>query len=225
MHREVSPRTHLHDIFERLFSHFGPQHWWPGKTPFEVSVGAILTQNTSWSNVERAVENLKKARVLSARGIRSIPEEQLRELVRPSGYFRQKARRLKIFVEFLFEHYRGGISAMKRTGLPALRDKLLSVNGIGPETADSIILYAVEKPVFVVDAYTRRILARHGLLGENAGYDETQLLFHRNIEADVPMYNEYHALIVRTGKEYCRTRNPLCGSCPLDGAGKGHRFA
>ena len=171
----------------------------------------------SWSNVERAIENLRKAKVLSARGIRLIAEEQLCQLVRPSGYFRQKARRLKIFVEFLFEHYRGGISSMKRSGMKELRGKLLSINGIGPETADSIILYAVEKPVFVVDAYTRRILSRHGLLRGNAGYDETQLLFHRSLEADVAMYNEYHALIVRTGKEYCRTRNPLCSACPLGG--------
>ena len=204
-------------LYERLFTHFGPQHWWPGNTPFEVAIGAILTQNTNWQNVERAINNLKSARALSAEAIRRMPEEELAELVRPSGYFRQKAGRLKIFVDFLYNHYSGGIAAMKKDELGLLREKLLSVKGIGPETADSIILYAVEKPVFVVDAYTRRVLLRHGLINEQkSGYHEIQDLFHENLQADKRMYNEYHALFVRVCKEFCR-KKPLCDGCPLQG--------
>ncbi len=203
-------------IYERLFTHFGPQCWWPGKTPFEVAVGAILTQNTNWQNVERAIDNLKGARALSAEAIRRMPEEELAELIRPSGYFRQKAVRLKIFVDFLYKHYRGGIAAMKKEELVLLREKLLSVKGIGPETADSIILYAVEKPVFVVDAYTKRVLIRHGFIEQKASYYEIQNLFHENLhfQADSKMYNEYHALFVRLCKEFCR-KKASCNGCPL----------
>jgi len=203
-------------IYERLFRRFGPQHWWPGNTPFEVAIGAILTQNTNWQNVERAINNLKSARALSAAAIRKIPEEELAGLIRPSGYFRQKAGRLKIFVDFLYKHYRGGIAAMKKDDPAWLRKKLLSVKGIGPETADSIILYAVEKPVFVVDAYTKRVLLRHGLIDQKAGYNEIQELFHGNLQANEEMYNEYHALFVRVCKEFCR-KKAHCEGCPLEG--------
>jgi len=201
-------------IYERLFTHFGPQHWWPGKTPFEVAVGAILTQNTNWQNVERAISNLKGARVLSAEAIRRMPEEELAELIRPSGYFRQKAVRLKIFVDFLYKYYHGGIAAMKKEKLALLREKLLLVKGIGPETADSIILYAVEKPVFVVDTYTKRVLLRHGFIAQKAGYHEIQDLFHKNLHMDQKIYNEYHALFVRLCKEFCR-KKASCNGCPL----------
>lgn len=210
-----NPKKKLLFLYERLFTHFGSQHWWPGNTPFEVAIGAILTQNTNWQNVERAINNLKRARALSAAAIRRISEEELAGLVRPSGYFRQKAVRLKIFVDFLYNHYRGGIAAMKKDETALLREKLLSVKGIGPETADSIILYAVEKPVFVVDAYTKRVLLRHGLIEQKTGYHEIQDLFHENLQADKRMYNEYHALFVRVCKEFCK-KKAFCKGCPLE---------
>ena len=212
---ENLPRL-LRFIHDQLLERFGPQHWWPGRTPFEVAVGAILTQNTNWGNVERAIRNLRSARVLSARGIRNLPVDRLAELVRPSGYFRQKADRLKIFADFLFEHYGGNVSGMKRASLADLRRHLLTVKGIGPETADSIILYAVRKPVFIVDAYTKRVFHRHGFVSSKAGYHEVQELFHNHLPPDEPFFNEYHALIVRLCKEHCSKRSPRCAGCPLE---------
>jgi len=206
----------LREIFRRLHDRFGPQHWWPGDTAFEVAVGAILTQNTNWRNVERAISNLKAARALSPRRIRDMDEEELGLLIRPSGYFRQKSRRLKAFVDFLFEQFGGRAAAMRRKSAPRLREALLGLNGIGPETADSILLYAAGKPVFVIDAYTIRVLGRHGLLDGGADYHAVQALFHRHLAPDAALYNEFHALFVRLGKDFCRPRKPACADCPLN---------
>lgn len=201
-------------IYDVLFRSFGRQFWWPGETPFEIAVGAILTQNTNWGNVERAITNLKAAKVLSAGGLRKISVRRLAKLIRPSGYFNIKAERLKNFIGFLFAEYSGSLKKMGRDPLPQLRQRLLTVNGIGPETADSILLYALNKPIFVVDAYTRRFLSRHRLIRVDAPYDDIQGFFMQRLKPNVPLYNEYHALIVRLGKDFCRP-HPDCRSCPL----------
>jgi len=205
----------LDEYYNALFTHFGPQHWWPAKTPFEVIVGAILTQNTSWSNVEKAISSLRAAHLLSPRAISQVPLRRLERLVRPSGYFRQKARKLKAFCEFLRIEYRGSLRRMFATPTVVLRAKLLGVFGIGPETADSILLYAGGHPVFVVDAYTKRMLARHGWADQNAQYEDIRWMFEREFPGDTGRFNEFHALIVHTGKQFCLTRDPLCHACPL----------
>ena len=201
--------------YDALFRARGPQHWWPGRTRFEVIVGAILTQNTSWTNVERAIRALRREKLLSAAAIERVSVERLAELIRSSGYFRQKARKLKEFVRFLRENYGGSLNKMFAAPTTMLRGQLLGVHGIGPETADSILLYAGGHKVFVVDAYTRRILERHGLTHEKASYEEIRELFERSLPTDAAMYNEYHALIVHTGKHYCQKRQPDCERCPL----------
>jgi endonuclease III related protein len=205
----------LDDYYNALFTAFGPQQWWPAKTPFEVIVGAILTQNTVWANVEKAITNLRAAGLLSPAGIEKAPLRRLEALVRSSGYFRQKARKLKAFCKFLRAEYRGSLQRMFREPTPALREKLLSVFGIGPETADSILLYAGGHGVFVVDAYTKRLLVRHGWAGEKTTYDEMRWMFERQFPGNTQRFNEFHALIVTTGKNFCRTQQPLCGQCPL----------
>ena len=202
-------------FYQKLYRHFGPQHWWPGETPFEVMVGAILTQNTAWKNVERAIENLKRENALSPEEINKMNIEKLAQLIKPSGFYNLKAKRLKSFIERFMEDFNGDIQGMKKLEKRSLREWLLSIPGIGRETADSIILYAIEKPIFVVDAYTRRILSRHGFIKGDEDYDEIQEIFHKNLPVDTGLYNEYHALIVRLGKEYCRKKNPLCETCPL----------
>lgn len=207
----------LMGVYERLYARFGPQHWWPADTPFEVAIGAILTQNTNWQNVERAISNLKQDKSLGARKIHNLPTGRLATLIRPAGYYNVKAKRLKAFVEFLSGNYRGSMARMGRAGTGTLRDGLLGVNGIGPETADSILLYALNKPVFVIDAYTRRILRRHGVPEADAPYESFQSYFSRALKVDERLYNEYHALLVRVGKEFCRPRNPNCRQCPLEG--------
>jgi len=201
-------------IFERLYLFYGPQHWWPGETPFEIAVGAILTQNTNWGNVEKAITNLKAAGLLSPEKLEEIQEGRLAELIRPAGYFNIKAKRLKAFISLLMNSYQGSMKKMKKEDLQYLRHKLLEVNGIGPETADSILLYALGKPVFVIDAYTRRVLSRHNILPYDAPYEEYQRLFHDGLDEDVPLFNEYHALFVRVGKDFCRPK-PRCEDCPL----------
>ena len=178
-------------------------------------VGAILTQNTSWTNVERAIENLRRAGLLSLRGIDGVPLEKLGRLVRPSGYFRQKARKLKAFCEFLRQDYGGSLRRMFRTPTIVLREKLLGVWGIGPETADSILLYAGGHPVFVVDAYTKRMLARHGWTNENARYEDVRWMVERKFPGETQRLNEFHALIVHAGKKFCSRQDPNCGECPL----------
>lgn len=205
----------LRDYFDALFAANGAQDWWPGRTPFEVIVGAILTQNTAWTNVERAIGNLRRERLLTPRAIRSVALGRLARLIRSSGYFRQKAKKLRAFVEFLDREYGGSQSKMFRTQTAALREQLLGVHGIGPETADSILLYAGSHPVFVIDAYTRRILERHGLIPPKSSYEELRQLFERSLPKDAALYNEFHALIVRTGKGFCRNSAPCCTECPL----------
>jgi len=205
----------LKKIYDLLFERFGPQHWWPGDTPFEVTVGAILTQNTNWSNVERAIANLKKERLLSPDKLHALAPAKLAEMIRPAGYFNIKAKRLKNFLDWLFENYAGELKNLEKIPTDVLRCELLSIKGVGQETADSILLYALDRPVFVVDAYTARIASRHHLLDEGADYGEIQELFESNLPADVNLFNEYHALLVRLGKEFCRP-TPRCHSCPLN---------
>jgi endonuclease-3 related protein len=201
--------------YDALFAAHGPQHWWPGRTPLEIIVGAILVQNTSWTNVASAIENLRRQKLLSPRAIEAVSATRLARLIRSSGYFRQKTKTLKAFTVFLRREYRGSLARMFRAPTCTLRQQLLSVRGIGPETADSILLYAAKRPVFVVDAYTRRILERHGVADVQLGYEDVRQLFERNLSPDVALYNEFHALIVHTGKHFCRPREPRCGECPL----------
>jgi endonuclease III related protein len=205
----------LRTYYDALFAAHGPQHWWPGRTAFEIIAGAILTQNTSWSNVESALRNLRREKLLTPRAMEEVPFARLARLIRSSGYFRQKAKKLKCFVRFVRSQYGGSLAEMFRTPTAALREKLLSIHGIGPETADSILLYAGKHPVFVVDAYTRRLLERHNLAAPSQSYEEIRQLFERSVPGGAPLYNEFHALIVRTGKEHCRTQNPRCSECPL----------
>lgn len=203
-------------IFETLYRAYGPRHWWPAETPFEVMVGAILTQNTSWVNVEKAIRRLKDKNVLTVNRIHSLSQPRLAALIRSSGYYRLKSARLKAFVGYFVKEYNGDLKKMKRRGLVELREELLGVKGIGPETADSILLYGLEKPIFVVDAYTRRILSRHGIVPERASYEMIQCLFMNHLHRDLRLYNEYHALIVHLGKNVCKKR-PECDRCPLEG--------
>jgi len=205
----------LTDVYRRLFDAFGPQHWWPGESPFEVMLGAVLTQNTNWQNVERAIKNLRQADLLEPHALYDVPVEELEELIRPAGYFRVKARRLRGLLEFLMTRYDGSLEAMFQTSLPDLREQLLATHGIGPETADSILLYAGQLPSFVVDAYTHRIFARHGWIDYDADYHQIQDYVEGELPREVPLYNEFHALLVRLGKDYCRKTNPKCGECPL----------
>lgn len=211
--------TILVEIYHKLFQSFGPQHWWPGDTPFEIAVGAILTQNTTWGNVEKAIGNLKRQSALSAKVIHEMPVKRLAGLIRPAGYFNVKAKRLRSFIGFLVNGYRGSMKRMKDEDLNPLREKLLQVNGIGPETADSILLYTLEKPVFVIDAYTKRVLSRHGIMEHEKSYNEFQDLFHSALKRDVELFNEYHALLVRVGKTYCKRKRPMCDQCHLKGVG------
>jgi endonuclease III related protein len=201
-------------VYERLRGAFGHAGWWPGDSPLEVCVGAILVQNTAWANVERTLDGLKKKRLLSFRGLDRLPEKDLAPLLRSSGTFRVKARRLKAFLDFLSSEYRGRVEAMRSEPPAELRGKLLAVPGIGPETADSIVLYAAGLPSFVVDAYTRRVFTRLGLLGGGESYAEVQQLFEERLPRDAALYNDYHAQIVRLGKDFCRAR-PRCLECPL----------
>jgi len=201
-------------MYERLFNNFGPQHWWPGDTPFEIMVGAILTQNTNWQNVERAINNIKKAGLLDPKKLLAN-KKRIPSLIRPSGFYQLKTKRLIEFLRYFVERYDGEIKNFDDKDTKSLRDELLSIKGIGPETADSILLYALNRPVFVVDAYTRRFLLRHRLIGDDADYHKIQRLFEENLPRDTRLYNEYHALIVRLGKEYCKKNEPLCDICPL----------
>lgn len=204
----------LLNIFNRLLGHYGPLQWWPAETPFEVCVGAILTQNTAWSNVEKAISALKQANVLTPEGLRAVDPDQLATLIRASGFFNVKSRRLKEFITWLFDRYDGSLERMFAIDWRTLRADLLQVRGIGPETADAILLYAGNKPTFVVDAYTRRLFRRLGMLSERADYEETRALFMSNLPADTVLFNEYHALIVEQCKQFCRSR-PRCNGCPL----------
>ena len=205
----------LDEYYNSLFTALGPQHWWPGNSPFEIILGAILVQNTSWKNAEIAISNLRNNGLLSPTAIRRVPLRRLQRLVQSSGYYRQKARKLKAFCDFLQREYRGSLKKMFATPTIVLRQKLLGVFGIGPETADSILLYAGGHEVFVVDAYAKRLLARHGWIGERAKYDYVRWIFERRFPGDVQRFNEFHALIVAAGKTWCLRKQPRCNECPL----------
>ena len=232
--RVLRPRK-LPEVYRTLRRAFGHQGWWPGDTPFEVIVGAILTQNTAWTNVEKAIHNLKKAGLLTPHTLQKVSKRRLAQCIRPAGYFNVKAERLKSFVAFLFRDYQGSLSRMFQEEGERLREKLLQVKGIGPETADSILLYAGGNPFFVIDAYTKRIFSRHRLVvpfhsadtGKKArrnfsppellelDYGTWQQLFQEGLPRRVALYNDFHAQIVTLGKHFCKTQKPLCSSCPL----------
>ncbi len=241
---QVSPEKQIAAIYTALADAWGRQHWWPAHSRFEVIAGAFLTQNTNWSNVEIALRRLRAAGILNLAGIRAVPLSRLQQLIRSSGYFRQKALRLKTFVQFLDENYNGSLSRMFAQATAELREQLLSLNGVGPETADSILLYAGQHPVFVVDAYTRRIASRHGILPDNAKYEEFRILFEKGLAAApqpasdclapgggaahrpsrmsvaarpplAQVFNEMHGLLVGVGKNHCAKSAPRCDQCPL----------
>jgi endonuclease-3 related protein len=205
----------LRDIYRRLLARYGPQHWWPAAEPFEVIVGAILTQSAAWGNVEKAIANLKEANALSPKTLRSLSTPKLAKLVRPCGYYNAKALKLKSFAYWLGNHHRDDLNKLFAGNVDELRQQLLSINGIGQETADSIILYAAAKPSFVIDAYTRRIISRMGLAPAKNSYAAYQALFMEHLPPDAKLFNEYHALLVYLGKKVCRPR-PLCPQCCLD---------
>jgi len=205
----------LLEIYQRLFDHFGPQHWWPADSPLEIALGAILTQNTNWNNVEKALNNLKRAKALSIARLVTLPTQELQELIRPSGFFRQKAVRIKLFLRHINLHHDGELSSLLNQDLPRARSELLGLTGIGPETADSILLYAGKQPSFVIDAYTVRLLQRLGMIEQNPSYAALYQAFMATLPADAGLFNEFHALIVRACKSCCHKRSPRCLDCPL----------
>ncbi len=204
----------LDEVYQQLYEALGPQHWWPAESAFEVVLGAVLVQNTAWRNVEKAIENLRQSDLLSAKAMYQLAPEELEELIRPAGYFRMKTRRIRNLLDYVFTQHEGSLSAMLKVDTETLREELLQINGIGPETADSILLYAAERPVFVIDTYTNRILKRHGWIEHEADYSTIQAHFQTHLEADSQLYNEFHALLVRIGNLYCR-KKPRCEECPL----------
>jgi endonuclease-3 related protein len=203
-------------MFDILLGYFGHQHWWPGDSAFEMMVGAVLTQNTNWKNVEKAVDNLKSEGLLSLEALQKLSLSKLAEKIRPAGYYNIKAKRLKNLIQFIWEQYEGDLNGLLNEETQALREGLVSVKGIGPETADSMVLYAAHRPIFVIDAYTHRILARHDMVDNEASYYDLQEIFMSHLPEDTALFNEFHALIVKTGKEFCR-KKPLCEGCPLEG--------
>ncbi len=222
---------HIKSIYSHLYSYFGPQHWWPvtldreiipkyhkniklnKKQKLEICFGAILTQNTSWKNVEKAIIQLNKGQLIDIKKILKIENKKLAEIIKSSGYYNQKAKKLKNFCHFLLNNHNGSIEKLFKNSIEKLRNELLSINGIGPETADSIILYAAKKPIFVIDAYTKRIINRIGY--KESAYEKLQKLFMENLESDEKIFNECHALLVELGKNYCK-KNPLCEKCPIN---------
>jgi endonuclease III related protein len=202
-------------IYRRLYERYGAQHWWPANTRFEMILGAILTQNTAWTNVEKAIYGLKKEGLLSLKALRKISQAQLARVIRPSGFFNQKAKRIKSLVRYLDKNHGGRLTRLLSRPAKESRGELLSLSGIGPETADSILLYAANRPVFVVDAYTRRIFHRLGILEKTSDYEAIRAHFEVNLPPKPSLFNEYHALIVRHAKTHCR-KKPICQNCPLD---------
>jgi endonuclease III related protein len=211
MHRR---RALIRGVYEKLLSAIGPQYWWPADSPFEVIVGAILTQNTAWRNVKQAIGKLRESNLLTSQAVSAIPLSELAPLIRSSGYYNQKARKLKAFCDHLQNHWQGQLDDFLSQDMEKLRAELLDLHGIGPETADSIVLYAARQPSFVVDAYTYRIFQRHGWVPETIAYEDLRSFFMEAMEPDVAMFQEYHALLVRAGHLYCR-RKPSCDPCPL----------
>ncbi len=204
------------EIYEILLDAFGPQDWWPANNRFEVVVGAVLTQNTNWSNVCKAIDNLKRENLLSFEKMVSVSIEELAYHIRPSGYYNIKAKRLHNLLDMVGENYEGEFDLLFAEDMETARESLISVKGVGPETADSIMLYAGNYPVFVVDAYTHRILFRHNLIDEEADYYAIQQEFLDQLPQETELFNEFHALLVQTGKQYCKKKKPLCNSCPLN---------
>lgn len=202
-------------VYDRLFAHYGPQNWWPGETDLEVMVGAVLTQNTNWKNVEKAIVNLKSSGQLSFSRLHTMDISVLAEYIRPAGYYNIKARRLKNLFQMVVDDYEGELSFLFEDSLDEARKNLLKVKGVGPETADAILLYAAKKPVFVIDTYTHRVFSRHQLVEEDTEYYFLQQEFLDNLPEDVTLFNEYHALIVAVGKEFCKKKKPRCSNCPL----------
>lgn len=212
---EVAPGQVLARYYQTLLRSLGPQRWWPARTRLEIILGAILTQNTNWRNVTLAIEHLRQAGFLRWAGLRRATAPQLESCVRPAGYFRQKARTIREFVEWLEKIHRGSLNALFAEPPQRLRNQLLELRGLGPETVDAILLYAGRQPYFVADAYTRRVLIRHELIPPDADYAVTQKFIHQHFRAGEAVYNEFHALLVETGKRYCRRSSPQCGACPL----------
>ena len=202
-------------VYEKLFKSYGAQHWWPGESGLECAVGAVLTQNTSWVNVEKAISNLKSAMDITFKNLEAVSADELSVLIRPAGFYIQKAGCIKRLVEFIINEYGGKIDNMKSADTYALRQQLLSIKGIGPETADCILLYVLKKPVFVIDRYTYRILFRHGFVDRETTYNEMQKIFMDNLENDEVMFGEFHALIVQAGKRHCKKKAD-CEACPLN---------
>lgn len=216
-HNSAAAGPALRAMYTALSKQFGPQHWWPARTRFEIMVGAILTQNTAWTNVEKAIANLRREKALTPRALHAAPTAALAQWIRPAGYYNVKARRLHSYTGWLMSAYGGSLNRMFKTPTAKLREELLSVNGVGKETADSILLYAGKRPIFVVDAYTRRSLKHLGWIRGDEEYDEIAALFMDHLPADEELFNEFHALIVQLGKWYCRPKKPRCEECPLHG--------
>ncbi|MFW5981624.1 MAG: endonuclease III domain-containing protein [Halanaerobiaceae bacterium] len=216
-YKEFAIEKVLQDIYDSLYNQFGPQHWWPAESSLETIIGAILTQSVNWSNVEKAIANLRENDLLSLTALMEVEIDRLADLIRPSGYYNMKAKKLKAFLEFLELEYQGSLEVLFKEELDNLRKKLLAVYGIGPETADSILLYAGEYPTFVIDAYTKRIFSRMGICDGNIDYHQLQNIIMDNLHPDVEKYNEYHALLVKLAKENCKKSNPICDKCILSG--------
>lgn len=207
----------LLEVYNRLSEYYGPQNWWPGDTKFEILVGTVLTQNTNWLNVTKAIDNLRNAGLLSFEAMSEAPPDELAEFIRPSGYYNIKAKRLHNLLRMIIDTYSGDLDSLLDDVIENARANLLSVKGVGPETADAILLYCGNHPVFVVDAYTHRVFSRHGLVPEECDYHELQEEFTSRLAPDSQLYGEYHALIVMVGKQFCKKNSPLCSSCPLVG--------
>ena len=212
--RAISARLRLLEIYSLLYKKYGPRKWWPADTDFEVIVGAILTQNTNWSNVEKAISNLKEAGLLNPQQLRKVSLGRLATSIKPSGYFNQKAKRLKVFLKYFYKNYKGRVALMKKTPLSVLRKELLEINGIGPETADSILLYALDKPTFVIDSYTKRLFNCLFITERDNSYHDMQDFFMENLPKKQKLFNEYHALRVTHAQEVCK-KKPHCNKCIL----------
>ena len=203
------------EAYQLLYDHFGPQNWWPGETPLEIMVGAILTQNTNWSNVQKAIVNLKSEKLLDYQSLSQLSVDELAQLIRPAGYYNLKAQRLRNLLDMVADSYDGEVGLFLGYELGAARENLLGVKGVGPETADSILLYACGHPVFVVDMYTHRVFSRHNMVEEETDYEAIQDVFVDHLPQDLQLYNEFHALIVRVASTFCKKTKPLCEKCPL----------
>lgn len=205
------------EAYRLLYDHFGPQDWWPGDTPFEIMVGAVLTQNTNWSNVQKAINNLKSEDLLSYQSLCQLAVDEIAQLIRPAGYYNLKAQRLRNLLDMVATHYHGDLELFLEDDLESARENLLAVKGVGPETADSILLYACGRPVFVVDMYTHRVFSRHNMVEEETDYSTIQNVFLDHLPQETQLYNEFHALIVRVASTFCKKTKPLCEQCPLQG--------